>query len=328
MPHENSQSTSHSVEGELFDLDVLRGWKENRAPQLDASHKVPYLARLVCYDEEDAVRVAFGIHGPEVYVGRFHPQHGPVDLILSELEDHEIYKLSAPHARFSMDSVGNWTVRTMAPSALTRVNGELITDTQKPIAIKHGDTVCLGVVELSFEVEALKFQAWKDHQKKLLLAIEEPSLFLIRAGAVCGPKLILDPDERTIIGRTFPSPGDLPGDVWNAHTQPDWDLAGLRDKERKFIGYRHCELWCEGEDDWFIKPISPRQRTYVNRVEISGVTPLMPGDEVGLGSVLLHFHHPSNIRASTDRRTVELPSIVDWKQAHARPAVDRKDPDA
>jgi len=324
VTQENSQSDKRG-ESKLFDLDVLRGWSEKHSAVLDAGHAVPFIAELVQRDDNGEILHAFAIHGPEVYVGRFHPQHGPVDMILTELEDHEIYKLSAPHARFSMDKNGNWTVRTMAPSAFTRVNGELITDTQTPVRIKDRDTVSLGVVDFRFEVAGLTYQIWKNHQKELLLAVEKPSLFLIRAGAVCGPKLILDPAETVVVGRTFPSSGELPGEIWNVHDQPDWDLSGLRDNERKFVGYRHCELWCEDEDDWFVKPLSTRQRTYVNRVEVSGVTPLMPGDELGLGSVLFHFHHPSNIRASTDRRTVELPSIVDWKQAHARPAISRED---
>jgi hypothetical protein len=302
----------------------LRGWKEKREISLDSKHAVPFLARLVRTDDGVADGDVFAIHGPDLYVGRFHPQHGPVDMILTNLADHEVYKLGAPHARLTMDERSNWTVRSMTPSAHTCVNGERIMDTQTAMRIRHGDRLTLGVLEFIFEAADISFAAWKESQKEILLAVEEPSLFLVRSGAVCGPRLILNAERRTVVGRTFPAPGELPGDVWGLRKQPDWDLAGLRDHEKKFVGFRHCELWCEGEDDWSIQPISTRQRTFVNRVEISGVMPLMPGDEVAMGSVLFHFHHPSNIRASTDRRTVDLPSVVDWREAHARPAVKRR----
>lgn len=292
-----------------FDLDVLRGWKETRDPSLMHPHKVPPLAHLTYRRAGGEHTVS--IHGPDVYLGRFHPQHGPVDLLLEGLDDHELYKISAPHARVTLGEDGQWYVRPLAPAAFTYINDRLLSDTRERYGLSSGDTLRLGVVPFEFSTAEIAFEAWRERQKELLLAIESPSLFLMRAGAVCGPHFLLSTRQRTVIGRGFPS------SLGNGLSQPDWDLAGLRDEERKHIGLRHIEVWCEGQD-WFVLPMSPRQRTFVNRVEITGVTPLMPGDEIGLGAVVFHFHHPSNIRASFDRRSVELPAIVNWREEHAR----------
>lgn len=292
-----------------FDLNILRGWKEHLTPGLVAPHKVPALAELV-YVRHGAER-GVAIHGPDVYLGRFHPQHGPVDLLMEGLDDHELYKISAPHARISKGDENDWYVRALSPAAFTYINDRLLGDTRERFPLHHGDRLRLGVVEFEFRVNGLDFEAWRTAQKEILLAVEAPSLFLMRAGAVCGPHHLLSLDQRTVVGRGFaPQMG-------TGQRQPDWDLNALRDEERKHIGLRHAEFWCEG-NDWFVLPMSPRQRTYVNRVEITGVTPLMPGDEVGMGAVLFHFHHPSNIRASMNRRTVELPAIVNWREEHAR----------
>lgn len=302
----------------FFDLDVLRGWREYREDELDAAHQVAPLAALVTRDADGSVRTKFSVHGPEVYIGRYHPQHGPVDLMLTGFLDYEVYAFSAPHIRLSMSKQGEWRVRPMTPSAKTAINDSKLEDTGARYPITDGDVLRLGVVEFEFQRTGLSYEGWKASQKAMLLDVERPSLFLIRAGAVCGPRFLLNPDESTILGRSFPGRAEAPSQSWRIEGSIDWDLSALPDHERKFVGFRHCEFWCEGEDDWYIKPISTRQRTYVNRIEISGTTPLMPGDEVGLGSVLLHFHHPSNFDASTDRRTVELPTIVDWKQSPTR----------
>lgn len=295
--------------GAPFDLDVLRGWRENCDPHLCAPHKVPPLAELI-YDHGTS-SLCVGIHGPDVYIGRFHPQHGPVDLLVEGLEDHELYKISAPHARISYGEGREWFVRPLSPSSFTYINDRLLSDTRERYPLQGGDMLRLGVVPFKFQLTSLGFETWREKQKALLLAVESPSLFLMRAGAVCGPHYVLPIDKPTVVGRSFPEA------LAEGKKQPDWDLAGLRDEERKHIGLRHAEIWCEGQD-WFLLPMSARQRTFVNRVEVTGVTPLMPGDEVGLGPVLFHFHHPSNIKASTDRRTVELPAILNWREEHAR----------
>jgi len=276
---------------------------------LDGPHRVPALASLV-YDRSGNP-LQINIHGPDVYVGRFHPQHGPVELLMEGLDDHELYKVSAPHARISLGDGKAWFVRPLSPSSFTYINDRLLSDTRERYPLAHGDVLRLGVVPFEFEVQDLEFETWREQQKELLLALEEPSIFLMRAGAVCGPHFILSKSERSVIGRSFPER------LAAGQHQADWDLSGLKDEERKHIGLRHAEIWCE-DDDWYILPTSPRQRTYVNRIEVTGVTPLMPGDEIGLGAVLFHFHHPSNIRASTNRRTVELPAILNWREEHAR----------
>ncbi len=292
-----------------FDLDVLRGWTEKRDRELDGTHRVPALASLVYNRKGQPLQI--NIHGPDVYVGRFHPQHGPVDLLMEGLDDHELYKVSAPHARISLGDGKTWFVRPLSPSSFTYINDRLLSDTRERYPLIDGDVLRLGVVPFEFEVKDLDFETWRGRQKDLLLAVEEPSIFLMRAGAVCGPNYVLNKNAHTVIGRTFPEV------LAAGHRQPSWDLSGLKDEERKHIGLRHAEFWCEDED-WYILPMSPRQRTYVNRIEVTGVTPLMPGDEIGLGAVLFHFHHPSNIRASTNRRTVELPAILNWREEHAR----------
>ncbi len=300
----------------LFDFDILRGWKETRDPELAAPHKVDPLAYLVqVVDDEELLRVP--IHGPDVYVGRYHPQNGPVDVIFDALHDEQIYKLGAPHIRLSCTPTGKWHMRMMSATAFTYVNRKLLTDTKSKYQIKNNDLIKMGVVTFKFEKTELTFQDWKDQQKEILLAVESPSLFLVRNGAVCGPKVLLKTDEPTVLGRSFPKPGELPGEAWLNAQQPDWDLAGAHDPEKKYVGFRHCEIWQE-DDDWFVKPITSRQRTYVNRTEISAKTPLMPGDELALGSLLFHFHHPDNIRASTDRKTVDLPVVLDWKEGYHR----------
>lgn len=294
-----------------FDLDILRGWKEQIAEGLKTPHLVPPLAKLI-----GPRNLEFPIHGVDVYVGRFHPQHGPIDVQFEGLMDHELYRISAPHARICLEEDGLWKIRHLSPSAVTHLNGTPILDTREWVEITHGDMLKFGVVEFEFQLTGVNQDEWKKRQKALLLAIDKPSLFLMRAGSACGPSYTLDSTgKKTLIGRSFPDV-ILP-DRNRRLKRPDWDLAGLNDDERKFVGFRHLELWCES-DNWYLNPLSARQRTYVNRVEISGLTPLMPGDELGLGSVLFHFHHPSNIRLLIDRRTVELPAIVNWREERAR----------
>ena len=188
--------------GAPFDLDFLRGWKENCDPLLSAPHRVSPLADLVY--ERTTASVVVGIHGPDVYIGRFHPQHGPVDLLVDGLDDHELYKISAPHARISYGEGKSWFVRPLSPSSFTYINDRLLSDTRERYLLADGDILRLGVVPFRFNVSTLGFEAWRTQQKELLLACEEPSLFLMRAGAVCGPHYVLPSDQKTVVGRSFP----------------------------------------------------------------------------------------------------------------------------
>jgi hypothetical protein len=305
----------------LFDLDVLRGWKEVRDDALAADHALPALGRLICRDDQGRVRREFGVHGPEVYVGRYHPQNGPVDIVLTGLDDHEIYRLSAPHVRIVMTERGDWSVRPMTPAAPTVLNGHVLVDTREQYTMHDGDTVKLGATEFAFRTTGVSYDDWLDAKKDILTNVDQTGLFLMRNGGICGPRQLAPDQERLVLGRSFPTRDELATGPWRTEQQPDWNLAGLREWERKFIGFRHAQL-IYVDEQWFIEPISSRQRTFVNRMEVSSATPLMPGDEVGLGSVLFHFHDPADIRASTESHTAELPAVVNWREEHTDPRVE------
>ncbi len=302
----------------IFDLDVLRGWKEVRAGDLRDEHCLPALAMLVRTDGSS--RSSFALHGPELYIGRYHPQNGPADIVLDGLADHEVYRLSAPHVRAQMSERGEWTIRPMTPAAITEINGSALTDTRRGYAISSGDTLRLGNVKFEFKSTGVTYDEFLQSKKSALIDVDATSLFLKRAGGICGPRITADADGRTIIGRSFPARDELSVGPWRAADQPDWNLAGLFEWERKYIGFRHAALE-KIDDQWMIEPLSQRQRTFVNRLEISSATPLMPGDEVGLGSVLFHFHDPSDMRRSTHSHTAELPAVVNWREENTNPRV-------
>lgn len=309
----------------LFDLDVLRGWKEVRDQELAAEHALPALGKLVCRDDEGRVRREFAIHGPEVYVGRYHPQNGPVDVILTGLGDHEIYRLSAPHVRIVMSQHGDWSVRPMTPAASTELNGRSLVDTRQQHPMEDGDKLMLGATEFVFRTAGVSYDDWIDGKKKILVDVEQTGLFLMRNGGICGPHKLAPSEGELVLGRSFPLRDELATGPWRTEEQPDWNLAGLAEWERRFIGFKHARLsWVD--DQWYIEPLSPRQRTFVNRLEVSTATPLMPGDEVGLGSVLFHFHDPADIRASTESHTAELPAVVNWREESTNPRVEPVEP--
>lgn len=301
----------------FFDLDILRGWKEVGDEELRGTHCLPALGLLVRRDQNGG-RQEVALHGPESYVGRYHPQNGPVDVILNGLDDHEIYRLSAPHVRIVMTERGDWAVRPMTPAAVTELNGTALTDTRQQYAIRTGDTLRLGAVDFEFRTTGVKYDEWLERKKKALIDVNETSLFLKRAGGICGPRVVAHKGSKVVLGRSFPQPQELSVGPWRAEAQPDWNLAGLWEWERKFIGFRHASL-VQIDDQWYIEPLSLRQRTFVNRLEITTATALMPGDEVGLGSVLFHFHDPSDIRRSTESHTAELPAVVNWREEHTSP---------
>ena len=316
-----SNLTDRDGEDLVFDLDVLRGWKEVRDENLRTDHILPPVAHLICRHPDGGVRHEFAIHGPETYIGRYHPQNGPVDLILSGMTDHEVYKLSAPHVRIVMSDRGDWSVRPMTPAAHTELNGTVLVDTRKQYTLRNEDRLMLGAVEFEVRASGVTYDEWLGAKKDILLNEDETCIFLMRAGGICGPSIVAPKGARIVLGRSFPRKGDLSLGPWRGEEQPDWNLAGLYEWERRFIGFRHAAL-VQVDEQWYIEPISQRQRTFVNRVEISGTTPLMPGDEIGLGSVLFHFHDPSDIRASTESHTAELPAVVDWREEHTDPRVE------
>ena len=310
-------SSNVSDADEIFDLDVLRGWKEVGDVQLRGDHCLPALAVLV-RRMPDGGRDELPLHGPETYIGRYHPQNGPVDVILNGLEDHEIYRLSAPHVRIVMSERGEWTVRPMTPAAVTQLNETTLSETRQQYAIRADDVLRLGAVDFEFRPTGVTYDEWLQRKKGALVGIDTTTLLLKRAGGVCGPRLTLDPARRAVVGRSFPRSNELPSGPWRAEEQPNWNLGGLWEWERKFIGFRHAAL-DQVDGQWFIEPLSQRQRTFVNRVEVSSSTPLMPGDEVALGSVLFHFHDPSDVRRSTEARTAELPIVVNWREEQTSP---------
>lgn len=312
--------TERDTEDLVFDLDVLRGWKEVHDEVLRGEHALPALAVLVCREPDRSVRYEFRIHGPETYVGRYHPQNGPVDIILAGLEDHEVYKLSAPHIRLVMSERGNWTLRPMTPAAITKLNGRPLMDARQTESLVNGDVITLGTLEFEFKTTGVSYDEWLEVKKAILVGEDETGLFLMRAGGICGPSIIAPRGGRIVLGRSFPGRGDLSTGPWRGEEQPDWNLAGLWEWERKFIGFVHAAI-TEIDEQWYIEPLSVRQRTFVNRLEVSATTALMPGDEIGLGSVLMHFHDPSDIRASTHSHTAELPAVVNWREEHTNPRV-------
>lgn len=311
-------SAPNRVEELIFDLDVLRGWKDQYDAALRAEHALTPLARIVCREPDQRVRYDFRIHGPETYVGRYHPQNGPVDIVFAGLDDHEVYKLSAPHVRFVMNEHGAWTVRPMTPAAVTCLNGRPLADTRQAVPLVSGDTLTLGALDFEFKTTGTPYSEWLRMRSRILATEQHTSLFLVRSGAIAGPRIRLPRGGRVVLGRSFPATSDLAAGAWRAHEQPDWDLAGLYEWERKFIGFIHAAI-AEVDKQWVIEPISTRQRTFVNRLEVTAKTPLMPGDEIGLGSVLFHFHDPSDAHAFVRTHTAELPEVVNWREEHTNP---------
>jgi hypothetical protein len=287
----------------LVDLSVLRGWSEPRSAMLRAEHLLPCLATLSLEEAHDAALV-LGVYGPEVLVGRYHPPHGPVDLLPTGLRDHELYKLGAPHARLKLEDDGGWSIRPLAPSMVTLVNG---------VSVRAGDVAALGersrivmgVTAWRFERCEVTLGQWERLAHDLLQTEGGAALFLKRHGGLCGPRLKLEPGSSSVIGRHSP------------RSAPEWELSGLPEHERRHIAYRHAQLRPVSQG-WEIVPLTERHRVYINRQAISGPTRLNPGDEVALGSVLFHFHYPAGGEAPW-RKNLQMPSLVDWKLDGAVP---------
>lgn len=293
-----------------IDLDVLRGWAEAIDESLRQPHELTPLARLVPIDAGPDARVET-IHGPDVLMGRFHPQYGPVDIIPRGLQDHQNYRLGAPHLQLSAAGACEWTVRSLSPGATTLVGDESIDQPSELCPITDGDRLTLGCVSYRFELSGVDLDEWERERLRLLDAGSGPALYLGRRGGPCGPRFELDGRDAVVLGRSFPRDGVLSGDhQWDGLPQPDWDLAGLHGAERKHIAFRHARLRRDGER-WSITPLSMRHKTFVNRAEILDSTPIEVGDEIALGPIILFLHEPDS-DAAPRRMAIEPPAVVDW----------------
>lgn len=294
---------------EPIDLDVLRGWEERRDPELRRSHRLPALGELVQLSEAGDPVARYPIRGPELLLGRYRARHGPVDLAFPYLKDHQAYRLAAPHARLQCNQ-DQWRLDVVSPRADTRVEGQAREHLHDPIELEDKTTITLGVTRFRFRTSDVSVAAWREIRDALLNQVGEPALFLKRRGGVCGPFRRLDEQRPMTIGRTHPEPGLLPDtDRWPAPDREGWDLSGLFDHERKYVGFRHLVVELD-QGRWTVRGLSSRQRTFINRVAVSGPAVLKSGDEIGLGSVVLRFHHPH--RSVESSRPRHVPSVVDW----------------
>lgn len=300
-----------------LDLDLLRGWREQRDPSLRSSHLLPALARLtlVAGDPEDITLApqSWELHGPNIYIGRYHANNGPVDLSLDGLLDHEIYKLGSPHARLMLHERGYWTLKALSPSRRTSLAGEVLLHTQPASPLGHRQHITLGEVTLRFEVLGEQaFTSWRQRVKDVLRVQERPALYLKRQGGICGARMLLTPGSACVLGRSYPREGDFVRPAhWDISDVLDWDLGNLYEHERRHIAFRHAVIRPLNSNDWEIEPLSARHHVTINRLPITDARALQPGDEVGLNSVLFHFHHPRAQEPST-LDTIKLPKLIDW----------------
>jgi hypothetical protein len=298
-----------------IDLDVLRGWREQRNPGLQHEHTLPPLARLVRLDGDQIET----IHGPDVLVGRYNPQHGPVDVILGGLEDHQNYRLGAPHLHLTLDD-DHWRVRSVTPGSRTLIDDQECSHGDEPRRLGGGTVITMGHVRYRFERSGLELGDWEAARERMLDEAGRPALFLCRSGGPCGPRAYLEEATKLVVGRSFPDRATLAGEQsWDGHTPPDWDLAGLYEVERKFIAFEHAHV--ERLNDAFeLTPVASRRKTFINRLEILDTTPLSSGDEVALGSVLFYLHEPSD-EPMPERKAIEPPAVIDWQEG-STPIID------
>jgi len=287
------------------DLDLLRGWSERIDPELRSDHLLPPLARLVALDHPGRALV---LHGPRVVIGRYHPQHGPADLVPSWWSEPQLYKLGAPHVQLLLSSRG-WRLKVISPTHHTALKGgatPLSLTQEHPIA--PGDELTLGKMRLRFELDRQTLTQWEHHTEDILRTAHAPTLFLKRSGGLCGPSFCLVPRTHVTLGRSLPKP--------LASAEVDWDLSGLFDDERRHLGFRHaCLDWTK--DGWELSATSARQKVWLNRRELTGSALLSCGDEIGLGNVLLHFYDPKEPSGAPE---LPLPSIVNWLGEHSSEA--------
>ncbi len=289
------------------DRDALRGWAEHHDPDLARDHALP---ALVTFESDHGAHQT--LHAPRILLGRFSPQHGPVDLIPALLFDHELYRISAPHALIELTSVG-WTLRAVSPRALTRLNDRELIPHDGVTQLSHGDMLTLGVTTWRVLMHDDARAEWERSREALLGATLEPSLFLSRAGGICGPMFSMTERRPHVVGRAFSL------DVHEPPPQPDWDLSGLPEHERRYVAFRHAELRPVDTIDWEVAPLSPRHKVYVNRAAVDDPVLLRPGDEIGLGALTFLFHHPTAEAPPALRPEPDLPAVVDWAREHTRP---------
>lgn len=324
-----------------INLDVLRGWEQASNPQLRRPHALPALARLV---HLDSGRVEF-LHGPDLVVGRYYALNGPVDLILGGLQEHELYRLGAPHVQMKLsdDNSGQWFVRHLAPQTETRIGSTRLDHYTQRYPIEDGELITIGCARYRFEREDVELSTWRKKCRELLASATQPSLFLCRAGGPCGPTIELSQTSSVVIGRTLPPSRDLSVRTpWDSElqkpVQPTVDLAGLYPGELQFISYLHASIRKESSEvcrsfardsretmspdssasdrppsPFAVTPLATRQKTFLNRHEIDERTQLSSGDELSLGSIFFYAHCP-HLPIRTPRQPFSLPEVVNWSE--------------
>ena len=293
------------------DLDVLRGWSEQRDPALRGEHRLPAVAELIQLDDRDRPTFSYSIHGADLLLGRYQSRYAPVDVLFHHLHDHQTYQLGAPHAHLG-HADDNWKLRILSPRTSTSIGDIAIDHRDDPMVVSDGEVITLGNTRFRFRTTGVSLSKWRLARQGLLSEVDEPALFLKRRGGPCGPFCRLDEETPLVIGRTHPPPGELPNtDHWPDPDDVSWDLSGLYDHERKHVAFRHAVIELKS-GRWTLRALSSRQRTFVNRIAASGTVALKTGDEIGLGSVLLRFHHPH--RSLESSRPRHVPAVVDWSE--------------
>lgn len=296
----------------LIDLDTLRGWSEYRDDSLRAAHRLPPLAGLHLVKEKRGVKHtrSYYLYGEDLLLGRFQAHYSPVDLQFADFEDHELYKLGAPHVRIYLHE-DVWNLQVISPRTETRINGALITELRTDYPLLNDDRLHLGIAELRFQCMANQLPTNLAASETLIQRAQSPSLHLLRQGGLAGPFKSLPSQGPLSLGRSHPNPGHLPDtEDWPNHVPLFWDLSGLFDHERRHIGFRHAQLFFR-DQDWFLEPLCSRQRTFVNRIQIQNPVKLEPNDEIGLGTILFRFYDPTSAPPKSHRVPV-IPKVVDW----------------
>lgn len=274
-----------------LDLNVLRGWRETTSTIDLREHLHAPLARLIRRQPGISPPVE-ALHGADILVGRYAPQLAPVDLLLGSLEDHERFQIGSPHLRLWLTEDDRWLVRALSTDALTAVDGRALTPRDAPRVLPAGSELHIGGVRYRFEPADTPRSAWRALQRTRLASVgDSAALFVKVRGGLTTLGRRLNPANPCVVGRGFPDAGQLgsPRGPWSDYAQPDWDLGGLPDPLRTFIGYRHLRVDHDAHG-WSLLPLSRRQRTTLNGRLVDEKTPLESGDQIGLGATLLYFH--------------------------------------
>lgn len=284
-----------------FNLDILRGWPEQRDQSLRVTHVLPALARLGSLEDNGP---SLPLYGPNVIIGRHRHATGPVDVMPWGLSDAQRFHFGAPHIQLTL--VGkSWHLKVLAQSQRTKLNGRVLASTSSQVhRLDHGDRLDLGQCSYFFETEDTSLERWRNAREDLFKIEPKTALFLKRSGGPCGPRFAMENRRAFTIGRSFAPPG--PHAPWGTLNPPDWDLADLPDVERATLAFRHARIgWVN--DNWEITPLSPKHPIWVNRVRVKDATILRPRDEIALGGVLFCFHSP-NALAPSSQRTMRTPN--------------------